>query len=72
MTTDTLKQRPSGVTFRETVRPSDIEDVSALVRSTGFFTDTETAVAVELVETALAEPASSGCHFIFEIGRAHV
>lgn len=51
--------------FRHEVRSGDIESVRCIVSATGFFTEEEIAVAMELVETALSDQASSPYRFLF-------
>jgi ribosomal protein S18 acetylase RimI-like enzyme len=51
--------------FREEPTPDDPRAVRDLVSSTTFFSDAEIAVAVELVETRLAQGLASGYRFIF-------
>lgn len=54
------------LTFREDVRPADVQAVRDIILSTGFFRPDEVDVAVELVEENLAKGAeTSGYHFIF-------
>jgi ribosomal protein S18 acetylase RimI-like enzyme len=53
------------ISFRETVKPEDVENVRDIAASTGFFYDFEIPVAVELVEDRLAEGVESGYFFIF-------
>ena len=53
------------VTFRQDVRPSDRRAVMELVEATGFFSDHETAIAVELVDERLERGDASGYHFLF-------
>jgi GNAT superfamily N-acetyltransferase len=58
--------------LRAGVRPSDREAVRRLVVSTGFFSADEEAIAVELVDEALAKGETiAGYHFVFaeEAGR---
>ncbi len=63
----------AATTIRAALRASDGDAVRALVRSSGFFTDEETAVAVELVDAALAHGEASGYLFCFaERGEAVV
>jgi GNAT superfamily N-acetyltransferase len=60
-------------TLRAGVTPDDRLAVRRLVASTGFFSDSEVEIAVELVEDALSKgQAGSGYHFIFaeEAGQA--
>lgn len=54
---------PAVIAFREDLRPADPEEVAGIVRSTGFFSTEEAAVAVELVETRLEKGPDSGYHF---------
>jgi len=51
--------------FRTEVRSSDIADVEAIVRSTGFFREDEILVAVDLVSERLSRGMKSGYEFIF-------
>jgi GNAT superfamily N-acetyltransferase len=53
------------VSFRQDVRTSDRATVRNLVEATGFFSDDETAIALELVEERLAKSDASGYHFLF-------
>lgn len=56
---------PMKLTFRPTVVPSDLEAVRQIVQSTGFFTDDEIDIAVELADAELGAAGSSGYNFIF-------
>jgi GNAT superfamily N-acetyltransferase len=58
---------PPGTSWRPRAqpRPADATAVRALVAATGRFSQEEIAIAVELVEEALAHGAASGYHFIF-------
>ena len=51
--------------FREEVRPEDRQAVGRLVRATGFFSEEEIGIAVELVEERLARGDASGYFFLF-------
>ena len=51
--------------LRSIPRDSDPAAVLAVVKATGFFSGEEEAIAVELVEEALAKGPSSGYHFLF-------
>ncbi|MDH4049093.1 MAG: GNAT family N-acetyltransferase [Gammaproteobacteria bacterium] len=51
--------------WRTAVRESDSAAVRELVAATGFFTDEEVEVAVELVDETLANGKSSGYEFVF-------
>jgi D-alanine-D-alanine ligase len=50
--------------FREEVRPEDRQAVGRLVRATGFFSEEEADIAVELVEERLAKGDASGYFFL--------
>ena len=56
---------PHQITFRYEVSPDDCRTVREIVASTGFFSQEELDVAVELVEQRLAEGPASGYHFVF-------
>jgi len=53
------------VTIRHTVARSDMENVRKIVESSGFFSDEEVEIAVELVEERLTKGIPSGYHFLF-------
>jgi D-alanine-D-alanine ligase len=53
------------LTYRHTVRPSDKDTVREIVVSTGFFSEAEVEIAVELVTERLEKGLGSGYHFIF-------
>jgi ribosomal protein S18 acetylase RimI-like enzyme len=53
------------ITWREEPVPADINDIAAIVRSTGFFNDEELDVATELVEERLTKGIASGYFFLF-------
>ena len=55
----------SGISYRTTVDPADAVAVRNLIRSTGFFSDDETAIAVELVEAYLTHGPASTYRFVF-------
>lgn len=57
--------------FREELRPTDTEEVRALVAATGMFRPNEIAVAAELVDDRLRLGAASGYKFVLaeESGR---
>ena len=66
MSTDPrLPNSPSPLVFRLEVTAEDRERVQALVQSTGVFSPSEVAVAVELVDERLAKGPASGYEFIF-------
>ncbi|MGH8221879.1 MAG: GNAT family N-acetyltransferase [Woeseiaceae bacterium] len=51
--------------WRRLTRPGDAAAVERLVAATGFFSDEERRVAVELVEERLAKGEASGYEFVF-------
>ncbi len=51
--------------WRNTVNSADPENVREIVSSTGFFSQDEIDIAVELVEERLQKGIESGYHFIF-------
>jgi len=53
------------ITFRYESHPDDCLSVRVIVASTGFFSQEEVEVAVELVEERLAKGPASGYHFVF-------
>ena len=53
------------MTWRDQLLASDRQAVLALVASTGFFSEDEQRIAVELVDEALVLGAASGYEFIF-------
>jgi D-alanine-D-alanine ligase len=53
------------ITYRTNVRRSDRNDVRQIVESTGFFSEAEIGIAVELVEERLSKGLQSGYHFLF-------
>jgi ribosomal protein S18 acetylase RimI-like enzyme len=53
------------VTYRDNVTPADCEDVRQIVSSSGFFSEAEVTIAVELVQERLTKGLSSGYEFIF-------
>lgn len=55
----------TAITLRTDARSADIEVIRALVHATGFFSEEEEAIAVELVEERLAKGAASGYEFLF-------
>jgi len=52
-------------TFRAEVQEHDADSVRDIVASTGFFSDEEADVAVELVQERLLRGEASGYHFVF-------
>jgi ribosomal protein S18 acetylase RimI-like enzyme len=55
------------VKFRTEPILSDVENVSEIVTSTGFFLPHEVPVAVELVQERIEKGLDSGYHFIFAV-----
>lgn len=53
------------LTWREDVRPADIQWVRDWCRTSGFFNDEEVDVAVELVQERLNKGLASGYYFLF-------
>jgi GNAT superfamily N-acetyltransferase len=53
------------LTFRTTPEKNDIQLITDMIVSTGFFYDHEVEVAVELIAERLAKGESSGYHFVF-------
>lgn len=53
------------IRFRDEVHPNDREVVRQLITSSGFFTPAEVDIAVELVDTRLAQGLRSGYYFLF-------
>jgi len=51
--------------FREDVRPTDCRDIARIVRSSGFFSEEEVTVAVELAGERLEKGIGSGYRFLF-------
>lgn len=51
--------------FRFEARNNDPEKIERLVRATGFFSDQEVDIAVELIQERLAKGDDSGYHFVF-------
>jgi GNAT superfamily N-acetyltransferase len=61
-----------GVVWREEVRAADREAVGRLVRATGFFSEEEIGIAVELVGERLEKGEGSGYHFLFAEGEGRL
>lgn len=53
------------LTFRHTPRPEDHDAIRRIVASTGFFTEAEVDVAVELIDERLTRGEASGYQFVF-------
>jgi D-alanine-D-alanine ligase-like ATP-grasp enzyme/ribosomal protein S18 acetylase RimI-like enzyme len=58
--------------FREVVTPADRDELEALLRGTGFFSEAEIAVALELIDAFIAEGTKSGYHFLVHEERAEL
>lgn len=56
------------VVFRTQPREADAVAIGRIVRSSGFFSETEATVAVELLEERLARGEASGYYFLFADG----
>ena len=50
--------------FREIVTADDRDEFEQILRGTGFFSDAEVAIALELVDAFVAEGTKSGYHFL--------
>jgi D-alanine-D-alanine ligase-like ATP-grasp enzyme/ribosomal protein S18 acetylase RimI-like enzyme len=60
------RSRPAaGAVFRDGLRPGDRAAVERLVRATGFFSEAEVAVALELCDAVAEKGESSGYSFVF-------
>ncbi|TSA45232.1 MAG: GNAT family N-acetyltransferase [Deltaproteobacteria bacterium] len=55
----------NSITYRDDVKPGDLKAVGLLVRATGFFSEEEIGIALELVEERLAKGDASGYFFLF-------
>lgn len=51
--------------LRDSVRPSDRQAVRELLNATGFFSEGDVAVGVELVEETLKSGLAAGYHYLF-------
>ena len=60
-----MKLRADSITYREDVKTGDRQAVGRIVRATGFFSEEEIGIAVELVEERLAKGDASGYFFLF-------
>ena len=52
-------------TYRQQILPSDIEAIADIVESSGFFSDEEIEIAIELAEEKLSQPHDSTYQFLF-------
>ena len=55
----------NAIIYRQTVRPEDREAVGRLVHTTGFFSQEECAIAMELIDDRLARGKACGYYFLF-------
>ncbi|OGP67963.1 MAG: hypothetical protein A2W27_03580 [Deltaproteobacteria bacterium RBG_16_44_11] len=51
--------------YRQQIEPSDLEAISAIVKSSGFFSTAEIDIALELAKERLAQPDASSYRFLF-------
>jgi len=56
---------PTGLQLREEPIPTDRDAIRRIVADSGFFTDAEIDIAVELVDERLAKGPASGYEFLF-------
>ena len=59
-----VNPQPFNITWREEPVSTDIENIFKIVSSTGFFSDNELDIAVELVEERLLKGTECGYYFI--------
>lgn len=52
-------------TFRQQIKPSDIEAIADVVESSGFFSDEEIEIAIELAEEKLDQKDACSYQFLF-------
>ncbi len=60
-----MPEKANGIVWRQEVYPRDLEAVGRQVRATGFFSEEEALIAVELVEERLSRGEESGYFFLF-------
>ena len=60
-----LNETQTPVMWRRQLVAADRETVRSLTSTTGFFTDAEVQIAVELVQEHLRQGEASGYHFLF-------
>ncbi len=51
--------------IRDTIKSGDVKNIREIVSSTGFFSDEEINIAVELVEERLSREEACGYYFLF-------
>lgn len=54
-----------GLSLREDVTPEDVERVREIVQSSGYFSESEIEIAVEIVEETLEKGPAAGYRFLF-------
>lgn len=52
-------------TYRQHIEPSDIEAIAGLVESSGFFSDEEIEIAIQLAEEKIDQKDASSYRFLF-------
>ncbi len=52
-------------TFRQQIQPSDIEVIAGIVESSGFFSDEEIEIAIQLAEEKMDQKEASSYRFLF-------
>lgn len=52
-------------TYRQYIQPSDIEAIAGLVESSGFFSDEEIEIAIQLAEEKIDQKDASSYRFLF-------
>lgn len=52
-------------TYRQQIQPSDIEVIAGIVESSGFFSDEEIEIAIQLAEEKMDQKEASSYRFLF-------
>jgi len=52
-------------TYRQQIQPSDIEAIAGIVESSGFFSDEEIEIAIQLAEEKIDQKDASSYRFLF-------
>lgn len=60
------------IKFRQQIKPTDIEAIERIVRSSGVFTSAEMEIALELPEEKLAKGPASSYEFLFAEDEKHI
>ncbi|MBN1356509.1 GNAT family N-acetyltransferase [bacterium] len=60
-----METEPLQITYREDLQPEDIHAIRDIVESTGFFSEDEIDIAIELARERLEKGPSSGYLFLF-------